>query len=153
MVALRAPGLPRDAPYFFFSSKSRCHRQGETRLRLLNYQNNLITSITNLGNLTSLIFLDLYNNLIDTLEGPLSAMTALRVVMVGKNRIQKVTSTMGCVFLRVRQLPGDISSCGKRSNIKRLILQAAAWSMPQGAMLLWLKRILLSVDICRRFQR
>ena len=60
-------------------------------MRLLNYQNNLISKITNLANLPNLIFLDLYNNLIDTLEGPLSAMSALRVVMVGKNRIEKVT--------------------------------------------------------------
>lgn len=60
-------------------------------MRLLNYQNNLIRKITNLANLPNLIFLDLYNNLIDTLDGPLSTMSALRVVMVGKNRIEKVT--------------------------------------------------------------
>lgn len=67
--------------------------KGDSRLRLLNYQNNLISKITNLANLPNLIFLDLYNNLIDTLEGPLSTMSALRVVMVGKNRIEKVTTT------------------------------------------------------------
>lgn len=60
-------------------------------MRLLNYQNNLINKITNLANLPNLIFIDLYNNLIDTLEGPLSTMTALRVMMVGKNKIQKVS--------------------------------------------------------------
>lgn len=64
--------------------------KGDSRLRLLNYQNNLISKITNLANLSNLIFLDLYNNLIDTLEGPLSTMSSLRVVMVGKNRIEKV---------------------------------------------------------------
>lgn len=53
-------------------------------------QNNLISKITNLANLPNLIFIDLYNNLIDTLEGPLSAVTALRVIMAGKNKIDKV---------------------------------------------------------------
>ncbi|CBJ27201.1 Hypothetical leucine rich repeat protein [Ectocarpus siliculosus] len=66
--------------------------QGDNRLRLLNYQNNLITKITNLANLPNLIFIDLYNNVIDTLEGPLSTMTALRVMMVGKNKIQKISN-------------------------------------------------------------
>ncbi|CAN0554709.1 unnamed protein product, partial [Ectocarpus sp. 12 AP-2014] len=66
--------------------------QGDNRLRLLNYQNNLISKITNLANLPNLIFIDLYNNVIDTLEGPLSTMTALRVMMVGKNKIQKISN-------------------------------------------------------------
>ncbi|CAM9322367.1 unnamed protein product [Ectocarpus sp. 12 AP-2014] len=66
--------------------------QGDNRLRLLNYQNNLISKITNLTNLPNLIFIDLYNNVIDTLEGSLSTMTALRVMMVGKNKIQKISN-------------------------------------------------------------
>ncbi|CAB1097233.1 unnamed protein product [Ectocarpus sp. CCAP 1310/34] len=66
--------------------------QGDNRLRLLNYQNNLISKITNLANLPNLIFIDLYNNVINTLEGPLSTMTALRVMMVGKNKIQKISN-------------------------------------------------------------
>ncbi|CAM9532429.1 unnamed protein product [Ectocarpus fasciculatus] len=66
--------------------------QGDNRLRLLNYQNNLISKITNLANLPNLIFIDLYNNVIDTLEGPLSTMAALRVMMVGKNKIQKISN-------------------------------------------------------------
>ena len=72
-------------------------RQGDPRLRLLNYQNNLITKITNLSNLPNLIFIDLYNNYIDTLEGPLSTMGALRVLMVGKNKIEKVSDCLGSV--------------------------------------------------------
>ena len=36
--------------------------EGEHRLRLLNYQNNAITEISNVDNLPDLIFLDLYNN-------------------------------------------------------------------------------------------
>lgn len=68
-------------------------KQGDTRLRLLNYQNNVISKVTNLANLPNLIFLDLYNNNIDTLEGPLSMMTGLRVMMVGKNKIDKVRLT------------------------------------------------------------
>eukprot|EP00903_Cladosiphon_okamuranus_P021119 g19400.t1 len=66
--------------------------QGDTRLRLLNYQNNLISKVTNVANLPNLIFLDLYNNNIDTMEGPLSMMVGLRVMMIGKNKITKISN-------------------------------------------------------------
>ncbi|CAN0350566.1 unnamed protein product, partial [Scytosiphon promiscuus] len=69
-----------------------CFTQGDTRLRLLNYQNNLISKIANLANLPSLIFIDLYNNLIDTMDGTLATMTTLRVMMVGKNKIEKISN-------------------------------------------------------------
>lgn len=42
--------------------------EGEERLRLLNYQNNFIQQIENLSNLPNLIFLDLYNNQVKTME-------------------------------------------------------------------------------------
>jgi Leucine-rich repeat (LRR) protein len=42
--------------------------EGEERLRLLNYQNNFISKLENLHNLPNLIFLDLYNNQIKTME-------------------------------------------------------------------------------------
>ncbi|RYG01527.1 MAG: hypothetical protein EOO02_12575 [Chitinophagaceae bacterium] len=64
----------------------------EQRLRLLNYQNNNIKYITNLENLPNLIFLDLYNNKIITLEGPLCQVRGLRVLMAGKNRINRITN-------------------------------------------------------------
>ena len=43
--------------------------EGEHRLRLLNYQNNLLTRICHLQGLPNLIFLDLYNNHIERIEG------------------------------------------------------------------------------------
>jgi Leucine-rich repeat (LRR) protein len=64
----------------------------EQRLRLLNYQNNSIKQITNLENLPNLIFLDLYNNQIFTLDGPLCNIKGLRVLMAGKNKITKITN-------------------------------------------------------------
>lgn len=64
----------------------------EQRLRLLNYQNNSIKFIANLENLPNLIFLDLYNNKIVSLEGPLSQVKGLRVLMAGKNRITKIAN-------------------------------------------------------------
>jgi leucine-rich repeat-containing protein 49 len=64
----------------------------EHRLRLLNYQNNLIKQITNLENLPNLIFLDLYNNQLTSLEGPLSCVKGLRVLMAGKNKIDRIAN-------------------------------------------------------------
>ena len=64
----------------------------EQRLRLLNFQNNSIRSIQNLENLPNLIFLDIYNNKLASLEGPLSTVKGLRVLMAGKNRISTITN-------------------------------------------------------------
>jgi len=65
--------------------------ENEERIRLLNYQNNRITSISNLNNLGNLIFLDLYNNHITHLTDELSGVRTLRVLMLGKNRINKIS--------------------------------------------------------------
>ena len=43
--------------------------EGEHRLRLLNYQNNCLKKICHLQGLPNLIFLDLYNNSIERIEG------------------------------------------------------------------------------------
>ena len=64
----------------------------EQRLRLLNYQNNNIRVIQNIENLPNLIFLDLYNNKLSTLDGPLSSAKGLRVLMAGKNRIGNISN-------------------------------------------------------------
>lgn len=64
----------------------------EQRLRLLNFQNNSIRAISNLENLPNLIFLDLYNNKISSLDGPLSSVRGLRVLMAGKNKISTVSN-------------------------------------------------------------
>ena len=64
----------------------------ELRLRLLNFQNNGIRMIQNLENLPNLIFLDLYNNKLTTLEGSVSSVKGLRVLMAGKNRISAISN-------------------------------------------------------------
>ena len=63
--------------------------QGEQRLRLLNYQSNLLLRISNVANLPNLIFLDLYNNQIQAISG-LELLPGLRVLMLGKNRIRSI---------------------------------------------------------------
>lgn len=64
----------------------------EQRLRLLNYQNNNIKVIQNLENLPNLIFLDLYNNKITSLNGSLTLVKGLRVLMAGKNKISSISN-------------------------------------------------------------
>jgi Leucine-rich repeat (LRR) protein len=64
----------------------------EHRLRLLNFQNNNIKVIQNLENLSNLIFLDLYNNKLQSLEGPLSSIKGLRVLMAGKNKVSMISN-------------------------------------------------------------
>lgn len=64
----------------------------EHRLRLLNFQNNNISRIQHLENLPNLIFLDMYNNKLSTLEGPVSCARGLRVLMAGKNRLTAISN-------------------------------------------------------------
>uniref|UniRef100_A0A7S1XLY3 U2A'/phosphoprotein 32 family A C-terminal domain-containing protein n=1 Tax=Phaeomonas parva TaxID=124430 RepID=A0A7S1XLY3_9STRA len=66
--------------------------ENEDRLKLLNYQNNYISSVTALEPLTNLIFLDLYNNCIEELGPGLSSVPSLRVLMLGKNRIRRIAN-------------------------------------------------------------
>ena len=76
----------------------------EQRLRLLNFQNNNIRMIQNLENLPNLIFLDLYNNRIISLEGPLAAVKGLRVLMAGKNKISAISNLQNLRKLDVLDL-------------------------------------------------
>jgi hypothetical protein len=76
----------------------------EQRLRLLNFQNNNIRVIQNIDNLPNLIFLDLYNNKITSLDGCLSSVKGLRVLMVGKNRITQISNLTGLKKLDVLDL-------------------------------------------------
>lgn len=76
----------------------------EHRLRLLNYQNNNITRIQHLENLPNLIFLDMYNNKLSTLEGPVSCARGLRVLMAGKNRLTNITNLSNLKKLDVLDL-------------------------------------------------
>lgn len=68
------------------------HLELETRLRLLNFQNNNIRHIRNVDHLNHLIFLDMYNNKLTSLDGPLSNIMGLRVLMAGKNRISNISN-------------------------------------------------------------
>ena len=78
--------------------------ENEQKLRLLNYQNNNISIISNLENLPNLIFLDLYNNKLRSLDGCLSLMKGLRVLMVGKNYITELTNLLTLKKLDVLDL-------------------------------------------------
>ena len=80
------------------------HLEQEQRLRLLNYQNNNIRSIQNLENLPNLIFLDMYNNKLTSLDGCLSMIKGLRVLMVGKNQITELTNLQNLKKLDVLDL-------------------------------------------------
>ena len=63
--------------------------ENEMKLRLLNYQNNRLGSISALNGLPNLIFLDLYNNQIGAIAN-LESVPTLRVLMLGKNRIKTI---------------------------------------------------------------
>ena len=84
----------------------------ELRLRLLNFQNNNIRMIQNLENLPNLIFLDLYNNKLTTLEGSISAVKGLRVLMAGKNRITAISNLTQLRKLDVLDLHSTITVDG-----------------------------------------
>jgi leucine-rich repeat-containing protein 49 len=60
---------------------------GETRVRLLSLQHNLITRLDGMPTqgLTKLVFLDIYDNQLERITG-LDSLVNLRVLLVGKNR-------------------------------------------------------------------
>ena len=93
----------------------------EQRLRLLNFQNNNIRSIQHLENLPNLIFLDLYNNKIVTLDGPLSLLKGLRVLMAGKNRITAISNLTNLKKMDVLDLhSNDIRTIEGLENLSEL---------------------------------
>uniref|UniRef100_A0A8C7H9W1 Leucine-rich repeat-containing protein 49-like n=1 Tax=Oncorhynchus kisutch TaxID=8019 RepID=A0A8C7H9W1_ONCKI len=94
--------------------------EGMGRLRLLNFQHNLITHIHNLSHLRHLAFLDLYDNHISQMSG-ISALASLRVLMLGKNRIQRICSLDNLTKLDVLDLHGNqISQIGNLSHLSEL---------------------------------
>ncbi|ETO16379.1 hypothetical protein RFI_20970 [Reticulomyxa filosa] len=99
--------------------------EGEEELRLLNYENNLITHISNLDNLPNLIFLDLHNNKIEKIEG-LETLKLLRVLMLGKNCISKIVGLDNLLHLDVLDLHENkistIENLNKLSNLRILNL-------------------------------
>jgi hypothetical protein len=64
-----------------------CLLEGEHRLRLLNYQGNRIARVSRLGSVRNLVFLDLTENALESLEG-VEACPHLRVLLVGKNKLR-----------------------------------------------------------------
>ncbi|CAH2273786.1 leucine-rich repeat-containing 49 [Pelobates cultripes] len=91
--------------------------EGEENLRLLYFQHNFITKIQNLSSLQRLIFLDLYDNQIEEING-LSALRSLRVLMLGKNRIKKIANLESLKSLDVLDLHGNQIS--KIENVSHL---------------------------------
>ncbi|KAJ3327688.1 Leucine-rich repeat-containing protein 49 [Blyttiomyces sp. JEL0837] len=76
-----ADGGQRPIKTFNEHSENCIKFSGEERLRLINYQSNLISKIEGLDNLRNLVFLDFYNNNIEKITG-LDHVPSLRVLMV-----------------------------------------------------------------------
>ena len=66
-----------------------CLLEGEHRLRLLNYQGNRIARVSRLESVKNLVFLDLTENALESLEG-VEACPHLRVLLVAKNRLRRL---------------------------------------------------------------
>ncbi|XP_046425904.1 leucine-rich repeat-containing protein 49 isoform X1 [Neodiprion fabricii] len=81
---------------------------GETRLRLLSLQHNLLTKINTdrLTQLRKLVFLDLYDNQIEKICN-LDPLENLRVLLVGKNRIKRIEGLEKLNKLEVLDLHGN----------------------------------------------
>nr|KAJ3421129.1 hypothetical protein HK105_004424 [Polyrhizophydium stewartii] len=75
----------------------------EDQLRLLNFQNNFISRIENLDNLVNLVFLDMFNNQIESIRG-LDELVNLRVLMLSRNRIRRIENLDSLVRLDVLDL-------------------------------------------------
>lgn len=64
---------------------------GESRLRLLSMQHNLLTKLDGISGagLSRLVFLDIYGNQLEKITG-LESLNNLRVLLLGKNRYRHV---------------------------------------------------------------
>ncbi|KND03689.1 uncharacterized protein SPPG_01156 [Spizellomyces punctatus DAOM BR117] len=98
----------------------------ETRLRLLNYQNNFITKIEHLDHLVNLVFLDFYNNHLERISG-LKSLQNLRVLMLGRNSIHKIEGLENLSKLDVLDLHSNqielIENLGHLSELRVLNLE------------------------------
>ncbi|XP_043792684.1 leucine-rich repeat-containing protein 49 [Apis laboriosa] len=81
---------------------------GESRLRLLSLQHNLLTKIENCNflQLTKLVFLDLYDNQIERICN-FEILENLRVLLIGKNRIKRIEGLNHLSKLEVLDLHGN----------------------------------------------
>ncbi|KYM99366.1 Leucine-rich repeat-containing protein 49 [Cyphomyrmex costatus] len=81
---------------------------GESKLRLMSLQHNLLTKIesSNFSQLTKLVFLDLYDNQIEKVCD-FDFLENLRVLLLGKNRIRKIEGLKQLLKLEVLDLHGN----------------------------------------------
>ncbi|KAE8750420.1 hypothetical protein FOCC_FOCC002714 [Frankliniella occidentalis] len=83
---------------------------GESRVRLLSLQHNIITRMDSLSaaglTLSRLVFLDIYDNQVDRISG-LDCLDNLRVLLMGKNRIKKIEGLRRQTRLEVLDLHGN----------------------------------------------
>lgn len=81
---------------------------GESKLRLISLQHNLLTKIegSNFAQLTKLVFLDLYDNQIEKICS-LECLENLRLLLMGKNRIKKIEGLMQLCKLEILDLHGN----------------------------------------------
>ncbi|XP_064192164.1 leucine-rich repeat-containing protein 49-like isoform X1 [Anguilla rostrata] len=109
--------------------------EGEERLRLLNFQHNLISRVENLSHLRRLVFLDLYDNRIAEMSG-ISALASLRVLMLGKNRIKRIWNLDSLTKLDVLDLHGNqiaqIENLSHLSELRVLNLSGNRISRVEG---------------------
>lgn len=81
---------------------------GESKLRLMSLQHNLLTKIesSSFSQLTKLVFLDLYDNQIEKVCD-FNLLENLRVLLLGKNRIRKIEGLKQLLKLEVLDLHGN----------------------------------------------
>lgn len=101
--------------------------QGESRLRLLSLQHNLISSLETLRrqNFPFLVFLDVYDNQLERICC-LDVLLNLRVLLLGKNRIKKIEGLDNLSKIEVLDLHGNqilqVGGLGGLSGLKVLNL-------------------------------
>lgn len=101
--------------------------QGESRLRLLSLQHNLISSLETLKkqSFPFLVFLDVYDNQLEKICY-LDVLLNLRVLLLGKNRIKKIEGLENLSKIEVLDLHGNqilqVSGLGGLNGLKVLNL-------------------------------
>lgn len=101
--------------------------QGESRLRLLSLQHNLISGLESLRrqNFPFLVFLDVYDNQLERISC-LDVLLNLRVLLLGKNRIKKIEGLENLTKIEVLDLHGnqilDVGGLNTLSELKVLNL-------------------------------
>ncbi|XP_069672642.1 leucine-rich repeat-containing protein 49 [Periplaneta americana] len=95
---------------------------GETKVRLLSLQHNLISKLDDVPTqgLSRLVFLDIYDNQLERIAG-LDCLENLRVLLVGKNRIRRIEGLSCLTKLEVLDLHGNqITQVGGLSTLCEL---------------------------------